>query len=47
MADAGRGDWVLCQITSNPYGHNKALQTDERRVSVPAYRWLNARAARG
>lgn len=20
LADAGRGDWVLCQITSNPYG---------------------------
>jgi hypothetical protein len=20
VADAGRGDWVLCQITSNPYG---------------------------
>lgn len=19
LADAGRGDWVLCQITSNPY----------------------------
>jgi mRNA interferase MazF len=20
LADAGRGDWVLCQITSSPYG---------------------------
>lgn len=20
LANAGRGDWVLCQITSNPYG---------------------------
>jgi mRNA interferase MazF len=20
LADAGRGDWILCQITSNPYG---------------------------
>ncbi len=19
LADAGRGDWLLCQITSNPY----------------------------
>ena len=20
LADAGRDDWILCQITSNPYG---------------------------
>lgn len=20
LADAGRGDWILCQITSSPYG---------------------------
>jgi mRNA interferase MazF len=27
LADAGRGDWILCQITSNPYGdpHATAL----------------------
>ena len=25
LADAGRGDWVLCQITSNPYGDPNAL----------------------
>jgi mRNA interferase MazF len=25
MADAGRGDWVLCQITSNPYGDPQAI----------------------
>ena len=25
LADAGRGDWVLCQVTSNPYGDAKAL----------------------
>lgn len=25
LADAGRGDWVLCQITSNPYGDPTAL----------------------
>ena len=24
LADAGRGDWVLCQITSNPYGDSTA-----------------------
>src|SRR5436190_13722404 len=25
LADAGRGDWVLCQITSNPYGDPAAI----------------------
>jgi len=24
-ADAGRGDWILCQITSNPYGDTRAV----------------------
>jgi mRNA interferase MazF len=28
LADAGRGDWVLCQITSNPYGDPAALPLD-------------------
>jgi mRNA interferase MazF len=25
LADAGRGDWILCQITSNPYGDRQAI----------------------
>ena len=25
VADAGRGDWVLCQITSKPYGDPSAI----------------------
>ena len=25
LADAGRGDWILCQITSNPYGDARAV----------------------
>jgi len=25
LANVGRGDWVLCQITSNPYGDPHAL----------------------
>jgi len=25
LADAGRGDWILCQITSNPYGDSQAI----------------------
>ena len=26
LADAGRGDWVLCQVTSNPYGDPLAVR---------------------
>jgi mRNA interferase MazF len=28
LADAGRGDWVLCQITSSPYGDPVAVPLD-------------------
>ena len=28
LAAAGRGDWVLCQITSNPYGDPSAVPLD-------------------
>jgi mRNA interferase MazF len=28
LADAGRGDWVLCQITSSPYGDPAAVPLD-------------------
>ena len=28
LADAGRGDWVLCQITSNRYGDPAAIPLD-------------------
>lgn len=26
LADAGRGDWIACQITSNPYADTRAIQ---------------------
>lgn len=29
LADAGRGDWVLCQITSNPYSDPQAIPITE------------------
>ncbi|MGH2543890.1 MAG: MazF family transcriptional regulator [Ardenticatenaceae bacterium] len=29
LADAGRGDWILCQITSNPYGDAKAITLED------------------
>ena len=25
LAHAGRGDWILCQVTSNPYGDPRAV----------------------
>jgi len=28
LADAGRGDLVLCQVTSNPYGDPAAVPLD-------------------
>ena len=29
MADAGRGDWILGQITSNPYGDARAIALND------------------
>jgi mRNA interferase MazF len=28
LADAGRGDWILCQITSKPYADPRAVPFD-------------------
>ena len=28
LADADRNDWILCQITSNPYGDARAVPLD-------------------
>ena len=30
LADAGRDDWILCQITSNPYGDPRAVAISEK-----------------
>lgn len=29
LADAGRGDWILCQVTSKPYGDARAIRLDD------------------
>ncbi|MBC8259021.1 MAG: type II toxin-antitoxin system PemK/MazF family toxin [SAR324 cluster bacterium] len=29
LADVGRDDWVLCQITSNPYGDHQSIPLTE------------------
>jgi mRNA interferase MazF len=26
LADAGRGDWILCQVTTSPYGDPNAIE---------------------
>ena len=38
LADAGRGDWVLCQITSNPYGDLRAISLTEESFSAGSLR---------
>lgn len=30
LADVGRGDWILCQITSSPYGDRRAIELADR-----------------
>ena len=37
-ADAGRGDWVLCQITSKPYLDVHAVKFDETDFEVGSLR---------
>jgi mRNA interferase MazF len=38
LADVGRGDWILCQITSNPYGDTHAVRLEDASFAVGALR---------
>ena len=38
LAHAGRGDWILCQITSNPYGDSNAIPITDADLDVGALR---------
>ncbi len=38
LADAGRGDWILCQVTSNPYGDLQAVHLTPRNFSSGSLR---------
>jgi mRNA interferase MazF len=38
LADAGRGDPVLCQITSKPYGDPTAVTLDDRGLASGSLR---------
>lgn len=34
LADAGRGDWLLCQITSQPFGDARAVELSDADFEV-------------
>jgi mRNA interferase MazF len=38
LADVGRGDWILCQITSNPYGDTQAILLEDVSFAVGSLR---------
>jgi mRNA interferase MazF len=38
LADVGRGDWILCQITSNPYGDPNAVPLSEHAFRLGSLR---------
>ena len=35
LADAGRGDWILCQVTSKPYADSASVVLEARCLVVP------------
>jgi len=35
LAHAGRGDWILCQVTSNPYGDPSMSVKDRQSCLLP------------
>ena len=38
LADASRGDWILCQVTSNPYGDPHAVHLTDRNFASGSLR---------
>ena len=38
LADAGRNDWILCQVTSNPYGDPRAIEIADKDFSSGSLR---------
>jgi mRNA interferase MazF len=41
LADAGRGDWILCQITSKPYGDRRAVELNDASFSSGSLRTMS------
>lgn len=42
LAGAGRGDWVLCQITSNPYADTRAVLLKSHDFAVGSLKLFTA-----
>jgi len=38
LADAGHGDWILCQITSKPYGYARSIALDDASFATGSLR---------
>ena len=38
LADVGRGDWILCQVTSRPYGDTRAMQLEDASFAAGSLR---------
>ena len=38
LADAGRDDWILCQVTSKPYGDSGAITLEETAFATGSLR---------
>jgi mRNA interferase MazF len=34
LAESGRDDWILCQVTSNPYGDERAITLAEKDFQI-------------
>jgi mRNA interferase MazF len=38
LAGVGRGDWILCQVTSRPYGDAQAIALNDRSFATGSLR---------
>lgn len=38
LAESGRGDWILCQVTSNPYGDVRAIEMTDANFATGSLR---------
>ena len=41
LAEAGRGDWILCQVTSKQYGDPRAILLEDTSFSAGSLRVLS------
>jgi mRNA interferase MazF len=41
LADAGRGDWILCQVTSKPYGDARAIKLEDGSLAEGSLRAIS------